>query len=501
MVTLNKLPTAARLFASAATLIACATLTACAGRAGLPPPRAPLAATPRDAIPRPPRPPADAPIAIDARVHRLDNGLTVVVSPRPAEGLATVVLVDQAAAGRDLRSTRAVTELTAFAMLDATRTDAGVVPDYARHEGYDLRLGLRARALVATATFAADRLDPFLAVLDATVRQPVFRDERIARLLERRVETVAGELATAEGILDDRLPGLLYGEADPRHAPLRRSFTELQRITPRDLRIRHAELLDPAACTLVVVGEVDEARVVARAAEVFGAWAPHPSPPQLAPAQPAEAPVRGVGVVRPLLRPWIGVLERAPPSGHADHPAFLVLSEILGGMFSSRLNLLVRESETLSYGLGATYEASPDGGELRVVTAVDPTQVARFVGTLLGELARVSGAGGGLEARELTIARTRARQLLRARLDSTAGVAGAIVESVLAGLPLDHVERVLARLDRLTKADIEAAAARWIRPDRAPIGVVASREVFESQLTRVPLGPFQVIVPPPRVRR
>lgn len=478
-----------------------ALLAGCGGRAGLPPPSLPLAATPADAIPDPPPAPADAPVRIEARSERLPNGMRVVVAPRPAEGLSTVVFLDESAAGRDARATRTTTEAMAFAMQDATETPRGVVPSYARREGFDLRLGVRARALVAAATFDAGQLGRFLGVLDAVLRRPAFRDERMADLVARRIETVEGELVTAEGILDDRLPGLLYAETDPRHAPLRRARAELVSLGPRMLRARHAQVLDPASCTLIVVGEVDPDAALAAARATFEGWSRPPSPAQIVPVSHANGAVRGVGVIRPLLRPWIGVLERAPALDHPDHAAFLLLSQILGAMFSSRLNLLVRESQTASYGLGAAYDADPDAGELRLVTAVEPERVGAFVLTLLQELGRVRGQGEGIEERELAIARVRARQTYRDRLDTTAGLAMVIAEHVLADLPVTHAEEVLEQLDSLSADELEAAARRWIRPERAPIGIVAAAEVFSDQLARLPLGRFEVITPPPRVRR
>ena len=88
-----------------------------------------------------------------------------------------------------------------------------------------------------------------------------------------------------------------------------------------------------------------------------------------------------------------------------------------------------------------------------------------------------------------------------AQLDTTSGVASALASYALAGLPLQGTTEVLRRVERLSATDIQAAARRWIRPDRAPIGVVAARGIFEQQVSQVPLGRFELIVPPPRVRR
>ena len=91
--------------------------------------------------------------------------------------------------------------------------------------------------------------------------------------------------------------------------------------------------------------------------------------------------------------------------------------------------------------------------------------------------------------------------MLRSQLDTTSGVASALAGYALAGLPLTGPTDELRQVDRLTATDIQAAARRWIRPDRAPIGVVAARDIFEQQVSQVPLGRFELIVPPPRVRR
>ncbi|MGE0786968.1 MAG: M16 family metallopeptidase [Sandaracinaceae bacterium] len=475
--------------------------SACASRTTLPPPRLPLAATPADAIPAPGPPPADTPMRVAVTDRTLDNGTRVLVSPRPAEGLVTVLWLDEAAAGRDRRANATVTSMLGFAMQDATRIGDDVVPSYARRQGFDLGLGVSPQAMLAVATFAAGELPRYLDVLDAVIRRPALRDLPLRGEIARRLETVEGELATAEGILDDRLPGLLYAPADPRSAPLTLQRAELASLDPAMIAVRHAQILDPSACTLIVVGEVEPSAVLEQANRVFGAWPAHPSAATLVPEVLDESPVRGIGVVRPLLRPWIGVFERAPSIADPDHAAFLVLGQVLGGMFSARLNLFVRESETLSYGLGAAYQADAMSGELQLATAVDPARVGAFLQVLLEELSRVGGAGGGITDRELEIARVRARQTLRERLDTTNGLASVLAERVLADLPATHILEVLDRIEHLSAEDIHAAARRWIRPAQAPIGIVASEEILRGQVARAPLGHMTMIIPPPRVRR
>ncbi|HMO72682.1 MAG TPA: insulinase family protein, partial [Paracoccaceae bacterium] len=182
------------------------------------------------------------------------------------------------------------------------------------------------------------------------------------------------------------------------------------------------------------------------------------------------------------------------PFPHADYPAFLVLEQLLGGMFASRLNLAVRERAGASYGFHARFGASATEGAIEMETAVDPPATRAVLDAMLAEVRRMRGELGGVEADELAIAKARARELLLARLDGSLGLAHAIARRLQIGQEPGAAGDVLRRIDALDERAVEAAARAWLRPDRAPLLLVVRPEHLGA-IEAAGLGTIEVVRP------
>lgn len=482
-------------------------LGACTHRASIPPPAVPLVATPADAVPGPPAALAapDVP-RLDFERRILPNGFGLVMAAGAPNGIVSVVYVNRAAERWDTRAHEIVTRLFAATVLRATRGESPDAPDAIDDlldvEGFSPEVDLGADGLFVHDRVLATELPRYLALLDRALRTPVFRPADLNLVLGSHIEQLEAHRLSPDGLIAERLPSMLYAGSDPRSAPFTEHIEVLRRLDVAALSARHTEVMDPLRSSLVIVGDLDPDAVHALVSSRFAAWAPNDSPPRTAPAvvRTDEAP-RGLAVVQPLVRSYVKLLERAPALGDPDHAAFLVLEQLLGGMFGARLNLELRERRGISYGFHAAYRANGGAGELEMVTAVDTRHTRLAVESMIGELRRVRGEGAETIApAELELARTRAREGLLGELDTSEGLALHAARRIAIGQDptalIDDVERV----DALTREEIEAAARRWIRPMRAPMVVVGAGGVLDD-VRRAGVGAFEVIRAPERRRR
>ena len=393
--------------------------SSCVLRAPIPAPVTPLLATERSEMAAPPseRWPED-PFAMRLVRRELDNGMRVIISRGAPNGIASVVFVSRGLAQHDPRASVAVTELTAGTLFRRTRLEDGTeAEDLLDREGYGPQVELLPDGLRVSARLQVEELPRYVTSLARAVREPVYRDDDLSLVLLAHRERLSGSLLTVDGVVEERLPRLLYETGDPRAANREARLAAGQGVDAAALAERHRHLIDPRACALVVTGDVDPAQILPLVSEPFSdleARVDTPSPPE--PRYRADG-ARGIVIPEPLIRSYIVVRERAPPLGHEDHAAFLILEQLLGGMFGAQLNLTLREETTASYGFHASYRADGHAGELELSTATDPRQTQPAVEMVLRELARVRGENGGLERFELDLAKTRARELLMARLD------------------------------------------------------------------------------------
>lgn len=468
-------------------------LGACTSRVTIPPPSFPLVATPADALAGPPSgraPPPPPTFRIERR--ELGNGFRVFFSRGEPNGVVSVAFVSSATPRWDAASSSVVTQWMPHMTFRATHADGAVTDDFMQREGFSPDIETGASGLIVHDRVPREELPRWIRTLDQVLRRPAFREADLARRVEAHSDRVSGELAQSSGMLDDRLPGLLYAPGDPRAISARQRLAAVQRLDVATLRARHADLLDPSRGALVVVGDLDPEELLPLITERFGAWPAHPTTPQPPTPRLRRHGARGILVVRPTLRAFIRLVDRAPPFTHEDYAAFLVLEQILGGMFASRMNLSVREASGASYGFHARYGASAHEGVIEMETSIEPGYLRSVLVLVLGEVRRVAGAGSGIEQRELSVARTRARETLLARVDSSLGLAIAIARRVQIGQEPETFGDVIAAIDALSADDIEAAARRWLRPARATLLLVARPE-HVGALRELDLGTLEVL--------
>lgn len=473
-------------------LLACA-LAACSSRASLPPPRSPLVATPSSALPGPPTEAMRSePLEPPLERHELANGFRIVLSAGEPNGVVSVAFVSGATPRWDRSTPAIVTQWMAQMMFRATRGDDAVIDDVMEREGFSPQIEVGAEGLIVHDRIPREELPRWIRSLDRVLRLPAFRPADLRRRVQAHADRTEGELASSVGVLDDRAPGLLYGRGDPRSASVRERATEVGALEVDVLRARHADLLDPGRAALVVAGDVAMAELLPLIEQRFGAWPEHATTPApLAPRYRTEGP-RGIVVLRPALRSYVRVIDRAPSFGDPDYAAFLVLEQLLGGMFASRLNLSVREGSGASYGFHAFYGANAQEGLIELETSIEPGFSRAVVELVLSELRRVRGEGGGIEDRELAIARTRAREMLLVRVDTTLGLTLTMAQHVQVRQEPGAFVDVLRTIDRLDAPAIEAAARRWLRPERAPLFLVLRPEQADS-LRELGLGAMEVV--------
>lgn len=487
-----------RALVSAALLVAGCTL-----RAPLPPPQRPLAATPAEALPGAPAEPLpESPFRMRLVQRTLSNGMQVYLSRGAPNGVVTVVFVSRSVTRWDPRVPPELSSLMSSGLLRATRLDDGtVVDDHLERLGFTPDVMLSSSAVTVVDRLLAEELPTYLEALDQSLREPVFRNADVLRARSLREETWSVHRLTHDGVLDEHLPGWLYAPEDPRSRTIAARIEVLQTLTAPQLAARHQDLLDPSRCAILVVGDVEPLAALPIVGEHFAAWPPHEvGTEQTAPIPRDAAGPRGFGLVSPLVRSYIKLVEHAPSALDPDHAAFLVLEQLLGAMFGARLNLDLRERDGVSYGFHARYHASAENGELELVTAVENPATANAVARIIEELRRMRGEAGHIEPFEFTLAQTRARESLLGDLDRTSGLAVRAARQVAMGREPGSISDTLRQIDALDAAAVEAAAQRWIRPMRAPLAVVASSGVIQA-VQQAGVGELTTMRPPARPAR
>jgi zinc protease len=261
-----------------------------------------------------------------------------------------------------------------------------------------------------------------------------------------------------------------------------------------EVETRHGAMADPRAATLIVAGDLRGLPVETIAAGHFGDWKGRGRSRRLAvadaranPAGPRVVLVDRPGSAQTEIRVGhVGLPRRIP-----DYHAVSVVSAILGGLFNSRLQRLLREERGYTYGVGAGFEFRRSAGPFSVRTAVETEVTAAALADVMGELRGISARP--VTEDELREARDFLIGVFPLRFESPAQVAAALAGLVIHDLPDDELDRYRPAVAAVTAEDV-ATAAGHIRPDEASIVLVGDAARIQSELSD--FGRLEVIEEP-----
>jgi zinc protease len=162
------------------------------------------------------------------------------------------------------------------------------------------------------------------------------------------------------------------------------------------------------------------------------------------------------------------------------------MNTILGGAFTSRLNLRLREEMAVTYGASSKFGWRSQGGIFWAGSAVDSRAAAESVNVILREMARLREQS--VDVDELQRAIQYIAYGLPRSFETTEDVAAHVREQILHGFEIDYWSQYVERVLDVTAGQVAAAAARWLHPDRAVAVVVADRQDVEANLASLNVG-------------
>ncbi|MFZ1085004.1 MAG: pitrilysin family protein [Terracidiphilus sp.] len=175
-----------------------------------------------------------------------------------------------------------------------------------------------------------------------------------------------------------------------------------------------------------------------------------------------------------------------------DVPALAVMNEILGGGFASRLFQKVRTELGLAYAVGGSYGYEWDHpGRFHAVVM---TKSASTVDATKAALTEISGlTTKPFTEEELARAKDNILNSFLFRYDTREKVLAERVRLEFYGYPPDYLESYRAALEKVTVADLDRVAKKYIHPDKLAVLVVGNGPEIKPGLDELKLGPVQPI--------
>jgi zinc protease len=469
----------------------------------LPPPAASASTAAPSAPPDPEpwraeRPPAGPSSALQFPVPeltKLKNGLTVMVA-RKAVPVASLSLVFRHGGAACPPGKSGLAALTARMLTEGTKRHPGVkLAEEVEQLGTTLDEDAGRDTSSLSLSALTQDVDRAIALLGEVATEPAFSPTDFERVQKEWLDGLRSERQAPERLGSLATFGTLLGK--PHGSPVSGSLIDAQKLTIKDIADFHRKAYGASDALLVVVGDVDAASVTKSAEKALaklGKGQLEAEPAFAPPVQPAGK--RILLVDRPdAVQSSLMLAELAPKRSEPGFERRELLTTLFGGLFTSRLNLNLREEHAYTYGARAQNIATRHWGALFIATSVRTDVTADALKEAVAELERLKDPKLGKPITDEEVSRARADlvQSVGARLEYGQRLAGTLSELWLHGLPLDYYRKYPGLLGAENAQSLSQLASS-LDLGRFVIVVVGDRKLVEKPLTA--LG-YQIQAAPP----
>ncbi len=366
-----------------------------------------------------------------------------------------------------------------------TRTVTGDKADeQLERQGASIETGIGEAYGEVSGKCLVESLDAVLPLLCEFLTAPAFAQDKIDLAKTHMKSAIARRNDQVQAISQREIRKLIFGPDSPYARQY--EYDDVEALTQADLVAFHRKYYRPEATILAVWGDFQAAEMVARMAKLLGSWqAGDPSAPAPALTLPAlSTPVASVNYIekKDVEQTFIVMGHLGLRLDDPDYPAVNLLSEILGGGFSSRIFVTVRTTKGLAYSAGCWMSPAYDHlGSFSFFTSTKPATTAEAIGSILEEIKKIREAP--VTEAELRRAKEGYLNGYAFEYDSTAKIVNRLAVYDFYGYPPDFNVRLRDAIEKVTREDILRVAGKHLKPEALTILAVGRADRFDKPLS------------------
>jgi len=416
----------------------------------------------------------------------LGNGLIVDRFDLPGQRATTMTLLLDAPLSAEPREHEGVAALAMRALDEGTLTHPGsALTDALEGCGAEtVDAGSSLDGATITIDAPATRLDEALPLLAEMIAEPAYAPADISRLVQDRLLGIATGEVSPPACATKAMHALMGARSGGRDHRLSRpsggDARSVAALTPEIVQSWHNSAARPDRARLVVAGDLPDG-IDAVIDQAFGVWRPSDAEPLPAATPPPPKPCRRVALVdreaAAQVSVRIGTL--APTRTHEDWPSLQVANAVVGSMFGSRLNRLLREERGLTYGAGSGLHATRELAFFSTHAECAPESAAEAARLALDCLNLQAAPVTAAECRDAIAYITGATPL---HLTTAGAVVAQVVNFSLGGVTTNWFNEYMDAVRRVTPEQATDAFERHIGLDNLVVVLCGPAELLRPAL-------------------
>ena len=422
---------------------------------------------------------------------KLSNGLTILYSERPGLPVVAASLVLRSGSGANPADKPGLASFTARMLQQGTATrNALQIADGAADIGASLGSHASMDSSSVGTQVLTRNFPEALDLLSDIALHPTFPKEEIERVRKEREAALVQEKDDPFSVATRVMRNALYGPHNPYGYPDIGTSDSLKTISREDLVKFWQEHYFPNDAAIIVAGNIKLATLKPLLEKAFGAWKPGQAAAAAA-EKPQSSDARLILVDRPgAPQTAVECYELGAARSTPDYPQLEVVNTELGGLFSSRINMNLREAHGYTYGAGSTFAYHRQPGPFLAYSAVRTDVTAPAVTEIFNELRRMRDTQ--MTPDEMKLSKDSITRSMPGRFERGGDAVGTFAELFIYDLPLDYFSKFPDAVDAVNPAQAQATAQKYIHPEKIAVVAVGDRSKIEDEMKKLNLGKVEI---------
>ena len=421
----------------------------------------------------------------------LSNGLPLILNQRPGVPIVAANLVLKTGSDANPANKPGLANFVAAMLDEGTMSrNALQIADEVAHLGASLTTNSSMDSTTVSARSLAKNFPVALnLVADVTLR-PSFPAEEVERQRAARLGQLVQQRDNPAAVAGQVASAALYGERHPYGYSEIGTEASVKGMTRDDMVAFWKQNFVPNNAALVVAGDISMNELRGLAEKAFGSWQ-RGAPVRPALSNPETTRARVVIVDKPgAPQTQLRVITVGAARSSPDFRPLQVMNMALGGLFSSRINMNLRERNGYSYGTYSQFVFRRNPGPFQVAGGVRTDATAPAVKEVFNEITGIQKEP--LAVDELQKAKDSLANSLPGAFETSASAVGSFSNVFTYDLGLDYYTKYAQQVNAVTAEQALNVALRYLPSDRLVVVAVGDRKVIEPELQKLNLGPIEI---------
>jgi len=326
---------------------------------------------------------------------------------------------------------------------------------------------------------------PALKLFGSVITEPHFKEDDFNRERKKILVRLNQVKVEPDYIADVSFEHFLFGNDCPYSFPTMGVESDIPNIQLQLIRDYYQQKFTPLNSTMIVVGDIDWTSLQKALEEVFSNW------DIISPINHSDISLKKLQrktfiIDKPdSVQTEIRIGHLSSKRNEKDFFQKQILNLILGGQFSSRLNLNLREKHGYTYGVHSRFSYFNEAGYFAVSTSVDIEKTANALREIFSEIIKIKE---GITNEELIFANSSLTKRFPSNFETYRQIASNIGSKIIHNLPDDYFETYIQRVNSFSLDEVNKIAVSSIYPDELISVLVGDSKKIIKQINKEEFG-------------